>query len=268
MSRFGAAFRWHFRRERVRMVAFALVAALFVAFVVGISNSVRPSEVQEILDKLPDGLRAFLGLKAGEMFDMGRWVGVIHGHPVWLVAILGFPLAASLRGVAGGVDDGTLEVVMAQPISRTTYYAALASVVALGVTVVLTGSLLGGLAARAAVELPGPLATSTLLELTASGWALAMSVGGIALLVSVASAGGSRSTSIAVGLVVAMFFFRFLSDMVPGLSWLQNLSVFGYHDPRVLVAEGLGGAFFALLSASLVGAAAGLFAFRRKQLTF
>ena len=62
MSRFGAAFRWHFRRERVRMLVFGLFAALFVALVLGVSNSVRPSEIQQILEKMPEGFSRFLPL--------------------------------------------------------------------------------------------------------------------------------------------------------------------------------------------------------------
>ncbi len=251
------------------MLALGLFAATFVALVLGISNSVRPTEVQELMEKFPAGLRAMLGLKDGDIFDMARWVGAVHTHPVWLVAILSFPLAAGLRGIAGGIDDGTLEVVLAQPMSRSAYYLALAGVVTLGVTVCLTCSLLGGLAVRAVIELPGEIPATTLLALSASGWALALSVGGITLLASVVGAGGGRPGSWAIAIVVAMFFLRFLSNVVPTLSWLHWFTVFGYHDPRELVHEGFrAGPFLVLVSVGVACAGAGLWAFRRKQLTF
>jgi|TARA_Y100000031_G_scaffold153615_1_gene199266 hypothetical protein len=96
-----------------------------------------------------------------------------------------------------------------------------------------------------------------------------LSVAGISLLVSVVSAGGGRPGSTAIGIVVGMFFLRFLSDIVPGASWLRWVSVFGYHDSRQLVREGLAAEqFLALLTVALVCTAIGLWAFRRKQLTF
>jgi ABC-2 type transport system permease protein len=251
------------------MLGLGLCAMVFVGLVIGLSNSVQPSEIQEFMEKLPEGLRALLGISEGEMFDVSRWAGIIHDHPVWLTAICSFPLAASLRGVAGGVDDGSLEIVLAQPLSRRTYYGSLASVVALGVTVVLTMSLLGGLITRALVDLPGGLPVSTLVALSASGWALAMAVAGVALLSSVLGAGGGRPVHMAIGAIVVMYFFTFLSKMIPTLSWLDAISIFGYHDTRQLATGGFQILPFAvLLGVALACAAAGFAVFRRKQLTF
>ena len=260
---------WHFRHERVRMAVLGLAAAIFVALLLGLSNSVRPAEVQELFGKLPPTLLALMGIDEGEIFDLARWVGLVHNHPVWLIAILSFPMASGLRGVAYGVDDGTLELVLAQPLGRSTYYLALAAVVGLGTTWVLICSMLGGLIAKGVIALPDELPTSTLLQLSASGWALALSVAGISLLISVLSAGGGRPGSIAVGILVGMFFVRFVSDVAPGANWLRWITVFGYHDPGQLVREGLAARqFLALLTVSLVCAGIGLWAFRRKQLTF
>ena len=251
------------------MAVLGLAAAVFVALLLGLSNSVQPVDIQQIIEKLPPAIRAMMGMNEGEMFDLTSWVGLVHNHPVLLVAILSFPLASGLRGIAGGIDDGTLELVLAQPLSRSTYYLALAAVVALGTTWVLVCSMLGGLIARSVITLPGELAASTLLQLSLSGWALALSVAGISLLISVVTAGGGRPASTAIGIVVGMFFFRFLSDMVTGASWLRWFSVFGYHDPPQLVREGLAlEHILTLLTVGLVCTGIGLWAFRRKQLTF
>ncbi len=120
MSGFSAAFMWHFRRERVRMAVLVLAALIFVGLMLGLSNSVQPSELQALFEKLPPTLGALVGIDEGEMFDISGWVGLVHNHPIWLIAILAFPLAAGLRGVANGIDDGTLELVLAQPLSRST----------------------------------------------------------------------------------------------------------------------------------------------------
>lgn len=251
------------------MAILGLAAIIFVALMVGLSNSIRPVEVQALLEKMPPTMGALMGLDEGELFDLSRWVGVVHNHPIWLIAILAFPMASGLRGVANGVDDGTLELVLAQPFGRSTYYLALAAVVALGTTLVLACSMLGGLIAKSAINLPDELPTSTLLQLSVSGWGLALSVAGISLLISVVSAGGGRPGSTAIGIVVGMFFLRFVSDVLPGAGWLRWVTVFGYHDPGELVREGLAaGQVLALLTVGLVCAGLGLWAFRRKQLTF
>lgn len=62
MGGFNAAFMWHFRRERVRMAALGLTAAAFVALVLGLSDSIRPIDVQELFESLPPALRALMGM--------------------------------------------------------------------------------------------------------------------------------------------------------------------------------------------------------------
>ena len=46
MSQFSAAFKWHLRRERARMLGLGLCAAIFVSVVPGFANSVQPSEIR------------------------------------------------------------------------------------------------------------------------------------------------------------------------------------------------------------------------------
>ena len=113
------------------MVVLGAAAFAFVAAMLGLSDVVRPVEVQELFEKLPPSVHALIGLKEGEMFDLSGWASLVYNHPLWLTVILSFPLASGLRGVASGVDDGTLELVLAQPLGRSTYYLALAAVVVL-----------------------------------------------------------------------------------------------------------------------------------------
>ena len=58
-------------------------------------------------------------------------------------------------------------------------------------------------------------------------------------------------------------------DMVPTLDWLGYVTIFGYYTPREVVREGLRlTPILALLGTGLGCAGVGLWAFRRKQLTF
>lgn len=269
MTGFGAAFVWHIRRGWVRAAVLGLTALIFMALMIGLSNSIQPPEVQAMLERLPPTLGALAGFDEGVLFDLSGWVGLIYNHPIWLITVLAFPMSLGLRGIANGIDDGTLELVLAQPLSRSTYYLTLAAVSGLGTTWVVICSLLGGLIARTVITLPEELPASTLLQLSASGWGLALSVAGISLLISVVSAGGGRPGTAALGIVVGMFFLRFVSDVVPGAGWLRWVTVFGYHDPGQLAREGLAvWQILVLLIAGLVCAGLGLWAFRRKQLTF
>lgn len=267
MRRFGEAFLWHLRRERLRLALLALAVCAFMGLLVAISRSIRPSEIQEIYERLPPALQALIGFEKGVQIDLRYWLAIINNHPIWLIGILTFPLVAGLRGIAGGIADGTLEPVLAQPLSRTSYYMGLATMLALGALAAPAASFLGGLITGSLVELPSALPVSTLLAMSVSGLALALAVMGMTLLASAASS--RRPATWIVSILVVMFFVRFLAHVWPAFARASPLSIFHYHDTQRIVRDGLSaGSIAALLAVALVCGGAGLLVFRRRQLTF
>ena len=79
------------------MAVLGLAALIFVALMLGLSNSIQPPELQALFKKLPPTLGALVGIDEGEMFDISGWVGLVHNHPIWLIAILAFPLCAARK---------------------------------------------------------------------------------------------------------------------------------------------------------------------------
>lgn len=267
MSRFNKLVLWHLGREWRRLSLLSLAVGTFMGLLVTISKSIQPREIQELYEKMPPAFQALIGLEQGVQLDLGYWLGIINNHPIWLIGILSFPLAAGLRGIAGGIADGTLEPVLSQPVSRTSYYLALATVLAWGAITTLTASFLGGVLAGSLVELPSELPVSTLLQLSASGLALALAVVGITLLIS--ASGSRRPATWAVSLIVVMFFVRFLADVWPAFSGAAPLSIFHYHGTQEIVRNGMrAGPILVLGMVSVCCATGGLLVFQRRQLTF
>lgn len=269
MTAFENLLRAHLRRDRRWLLLLSAAAAFFMALLMAISSRIRPTEIQGILEKLPPGIRGLLMVQHGEQFTFERWVAVAHAHPVWLILILAFPLSTALAGIAGGLADGTLEILLAQPVSRTAYYLALAAHVSLGTTAIVLASSLGAVAASRLVDLPGEIHSGTLLQLGASGWLLALSVGGIALLVSAASPRGRGATAWALGLVVTLFALRFLAEMWPAAAGLGTVSIFNYHEPQSIIREGIAWTSALVLGGVALGCGcAGWAVFRRRQMMF
>lgn len=269
MREFGTLFRWHLRREAVRLLVLCVAVGGVMGLLVGISGSVRPAEVQEVFEKIPAAFRAMLGMEEGAVLTLDRWVGLVHGHPLWLILVLVFPIAAALKGIAGGIESGALEVILAQPLSRGTYYASLAALVTTGVTATIVSSALGGLLVAALVELPDAFPAGLLLKLSFSGWLLGMAVGGLCLLVSAARVTGGKPGAWALGLVLGFFFLRFLANMWPAAAGAGWLSIFSYHDPGRVIKEGLELLPVAVLAGVALGCgAAGRISFGRRQLSF
>ena len=92
-----------------------------VAFVAGFFPSVRDNEsFAEITEDLPEGLQSLFGIEPGTLITSAvgyldaRWFATTL--PV-LLLVYGIGLGAA--SIAGSEEDGTLELLLANPVSRT-----------------------------------------------------------------------------------------------------------------------------------------------------
>ena len=111
------------RFERDRRVANLAWAAGIVA-VVALTASLWPSiegsdSFDDVIDDLPDSVKALIGAQAG--VSLGTPAGYLNARvfatllPV-LLTVYGIGVGA--RAIAGGEQDGTLELILTNPVSR------------------------------------------------------------------------------------------------------------------------------------------------------
>ena len=227
--------RWHVRWERLRFLVLLACVVLFTAIFVGISDAFRPEEIEEMLDRMPTFLQKLAGHEADRMLTPEFWISTLVGHPIWLLLMLCFPVAAGLRCLSGLQGDGSLEWILSQPISRNQCFLA-------GLALVLGGSTLlcvaAGLSAwlAGAIWFPGEITTRFLFDCTLSNWAMTCAVG---LFVLAMSASLPRPTSWVLGVLIAMGFLFILGSLWSPARPFSYLSLFAYHHPQTIYATGL-----------------------------
>jgi len=257
--------RWLLSKHSVMLLALCAGAALFMGILVAISDSVEPQDFQALLDKLPPALQAMIGLK-GHALTRTRWLAFCFNHPLWLVLVLAFPLTVGRQGIAGAISDGSLELVLAQPIRRSVYLLALTLLLVLGCLAVTLSSFGAAILAVKIMGFSKTVSVSMIAQITASGCALGLAVGGLSLL---ASASLERAGTAAVVFVVFAFFLQLLAKSWPAAAWLKCASLFAYHDPQAIVDGGLTlGSFGILLGFAALTTALAFGIFERRALTF
>jgi ABC-2 type transport system permease protein len=249
------------RDDRRAIAGWAVGVAAFVSVYVGFYPQFRG--VAEFKDSaLPQGMADFLGIE-NMTSPAGYLEATIYSFigPLLLV-FCGITFAA--RTIPRPEEDGGMELLLANPLSRSAFAGQRLAVAVGAVTAVaaIPGVLVTILAAALDIGVPlGNIAAAS-VGLVALAWCFT----GIAYLIGAWSGRRSTVLAVAVALGVASFVGRALAGLVDGLGWLRWLSPF-HHSPGAAPPR-TGwhlGPLAVLVLVAVVTAVAGIIAFDRRD---
>ena len=225
-----------FERNGIFLLAVMLVLGGFEFLLCAVVASVDiESALGEMTKFAPPMLRTMIeqnllgGTPAG-MLAFG-W-----NHPVAHALLAAVAITLPARAIAGEVENGAIELLLAQPVSRAQYFGA---------------QLLFGLGALCGVLAAGVLGTAIgqlVFSLDAFGWRLAMLFVNVLLLqlaiyalTLLASAFGREAGRVAlVGVLVAVlsYLINAIAMLWTKAAFLKPYSLHGYFDPSVILVQG------------------------------
>lgn len=249
------------------MAWWSLGLAGLVALMVSVYPSVRGNEaLNKLVHDYPQALKGFVAF-GGEL-DYTSGAGYLGSELfafmvplLLLIAAIG----AGARALAGEEETGTLDLLLANPISRRRVAAEkLAALVvelaALGLVLFLA-LWIGCRAASLDVS------AEHLVAATTSAVVLALAFGAIALLIGALTGRRARAVAITAALAVAAYVVNGLAPLVEALDPLQKLSPFYHYAAGDPLRHGLTVSHVGILLAIAVAAALlGPLAFERREL--
>ena len=255
-------------RDLRRAIAWwALGTIALSAFIVAVYPSVRDNpELNKMVEDYPDALKAFFGL--GEDVDYTSAVGYLNSELfsfmlplLLLVAAIG----AGARATAGEEERGTLDLLLANPVSRGRL--VLDKLAALVVEVLTLGfvSWLSLVIGCHAVSLH--VSAAHLAAATAAAVLLAVSFGAVALLVGAATGRRGAAIGVAAAGAVAAYLLSSLAELVDFLKPLRGVSPFYHYVTQDALRAGLAvDHVLFLVALAVVATAAAVAAFARRDL--
>lgn len=261
---------------KVGVVAWSVVLVLWALLVVWIYPSLGDTGVnfEDYLDAMPEQLRAAMGIAGPEetalVFQAGAFTyeGYVHIEYIsWLPLLLGIYAVVYCGGlVSKEVERGTLDVVLSQPVERTTFLLSkLAGFLTLALAA--TGSstiavLLGALTIGEDANVTNVVAVHVVSFL------LVAAIAGYSTLASCISLDPGRSLAVAGVLTAVSYFANVLGSAVEAVGFLKYVSLFYYYDSLQVLAEGaVNWAGIAVyVGVFAVTTAAAILVFRRKDL--
>lgn len=257
------------RDRRRPLVWWSLGIVGLVLFTVALFPSVRGEEsFDELADQLPEAMRSLFGIDAD--IPLTSPAGYLHGRlfgSLLPLLLLVFGIGAGTRAIAGSEESGALELLLAQPVTRTAVlaqrYGAMVAMLA-GLTLMFLaalaglGPLFGALEGVPATGLAG-----------ATGGVFALSLLHATVAFAAGAATGRRAVALASAatLAVAGYLVQGLSGVSDVVHPLRFVNPWHWYLGRNMLARGVAPDALVLpvaVSVVLVGVAA--VAFRRRDL--
>jgi len=212
-------------------------------------------DLNKILEQAPKGIAALLG---GQILDYTSPTGYLNLELFSMmlpIILLVYTIGSGSGAIAGEEEKGTLEFLLANPVSRWRVVVQKAGVMVAGVVIISAVFLAGLMVGATAVDMK--IGFTRLLAATFSTVLLALDFGTLALFLGCLRGSRGMSLGVSATLAVATYFLNSLGAMVDTLKDFRFLSPF-YHnvDPNpllnglnlehTLVLAGIAVVFFAL----------------------
>ncbi|MCA9349742.1 ABC transporter permease subunit [Candidatus Saccharibacteria bacterium] len=210
------------------LFSFAMMfAALFQDFA---------KDIDQLVATIPSGFEAFIGNMAAASTPPG-WLAVeLYGLFVpMILTIIGTGFGASAIGEEE--DSGTLELLLASPISRSKILSGkvFAIMAQLGIVAgaVWSGIALGSLLFEFDISL------NNVFQASLSGWLLGMSFGMATLAIQSITKSRSKALGIGSGIVATTYIANVVSKLVDYLGFIKYFSPFYYFDESYILHNGM-----------------------------
>jgi ABC-2 type transport system permease protein len=253
------------RDERRGLIGWGIGLAALVALMLAYYPTVRNSpELNKFARELPEGVKALIGGAEEYTSPAGYLNGELFAFMLPLLFLV-YGIGLGSRAIAGEEERRTIDLLMANPISRARVVLEKAAGAACGV--VLLGAVV-----VAALALGGPAAgmkigSGKLLAASVSVVLLGLLFAALALMLSSAT-GARRSTrGVVAALAVAAYFLNTLAPLVSSLKPYRKLSPFYWYTGNEPLRHGLSAAHVApTLALTVLLLVAAVVAFNRRDI--
>lgn len=186
------------------------------------------------LQRLVGGI---MGLDLSGQLTLQLLVSTTWAHPFLLIACWGFATLGASRFPARELEQGTLDTLMCQPLSRTRALLAHTLVTLLGLLGLTAVALLGFTVGLRPLGNDAPTLTQ-MLPVAASLWASSVFMLGLATLVSAHSRHAGRVTGTLLGVTLWSLLLAYLKPFVPWTAPLAPSGLLHYYRPGEIMQSG------------------------------
>jgi ABC-2 type transport system permease protein len=241
---------WRSQRTKLLIISVAMMAWNALLPVIYHAFGIQ---MKALVDSgiIPKQLTNFGG---ADVFSLGGSIALGYLHPISIILVSIFAIGFTTASVAGERQRGTLEVLLARPLSRRRVYLTLLAAALVFIGLILAAACVGTVIGSSVAGVLGELAVERLPLLWLNGMLLWGAFAAIGLAASVSTDRLSPALGATVAIVIVSYFLYVLGSLWPDAKGLEPYSLFHYLTSRDILAGIVDPFAFGLLAA--VGAAA------------
>ncbi len=210
----------------------ALAAVAAAKFYTGIVETLAQLEIARYI------LAALLGTSDADIVGPAAFAALPWVHPLPLVLLFAHAITYATRMPAGETDHGTIDVLLAFPVSRATVYASESVAWMVSSVMLFAGGFLGHFAGAFWTGKDQPPSMLQLLMFNANLFTLYLAVGGVAWISSAVSNRRGRAAGATFAVLLASMIVSAMASFNEVIARIGFLGLLYYFRPFQIVQGG------------------------------
>ena len=222
--------------QRGLFLSFVALWGAFPWIYIWLSSQIPMPAFQDVLLRaIPQDWQRLSGVPFSEVATHAGRVALAFVDPVVVLAATVWGIARGSDAVSGQLERGTMEMVLAQPVTRREVFVSQACATTAGAAALAAVLWLGTWMGIASGPWAGAVAPSRYLPAAANVFGLMVCIAGIASLVSALDSHRWRSIGLLCGFYVVSILAKLIGRMSRPFEWVGCLSILNAYEPQRLV---------------------------------
>ena len=183
-------------------------------------------------------IKALTGADVMELFSINALGAFAFVHPVMLALGWACVVVSAARVIAGEIDVGTADLLLALPVSRFRAYLSVTAWVFLCCPLLAGAAWFGVWMGTVTADMPEVLDIWSLGPVAVNSAAMLIAVAGVATLISAVSSRQGRAVGVAFGILLCSFLLNWLAAFWEPAQRLAFVGILRYFRPFVILREG------------------------------
>jgi ABC-2 type transport system permease protein len=222
-----------------RPLLLGLTVLLFVFhwLFVWLTGLFKPEALDTIYKAFPPQLLALMAVSIEKMLSPTSRIAMAYIDPVVVFATVTWGIARGSDCVSGEINRGTMEMLLAQPIRRTSIIFTHAVVTTFGAAIMSLASWLGTCQGLASVDFGQQVNRADFVPGAVNLFALMFFLAAASTLVSSWGSYRWRTVGVMGAIYAVELMFKIVARLAPPYDWLMYATFLGAYEPQVMIIE-------------------------------